>query len=94
MDREQILHLASLARIELSEEEIAAFPDQFADILKFIDQIKGVDVSDVQARDFTLTNVMREDENPHEAGENREAILEEMPATENDYLKVKKILDN
>lgn len=92
MDKEQILHLAKLARLELHEKEIETFPGQLADVLNFVKQVQDVDVSDVQARDFSLVNVMREDENPFESGENTEAILQEMPATKDNYLQTKKIL--
>lgn len=92
MDKDQILHLATLARLNLTEQEIEKFPQQLADVLDFVKQVQDVDVSDVQARDFSLVNVMREDTNPFEAGEHREAILGEMSETHNDYLKTKKIL--
>ncbi len=92
MDKEQILHLAKLARLELTEEEIDTFPGQLADVLDFVKQVTDVDVSDVHARDFSLINVMRDDEKPFEAGENRNAILSEMSDTKDDYLKTKKIL--
>ncbi len=40
----------------------------------------------------SLHNVMREDEVGYESGENTEAIVEEFPRKEGNYLKVKKIL--
>lgn len=92
MDKDQILHLATLARLHLTKQEIDTFPGQLANVLDFVKQVQDVDVSDVQARDFSLVNVMREDENPFEAGENRKEILEEMPATKDNYLQTKKIL--
>ena len=92
MDKDQILHLATLARLELTDQEVKTFPGQLADVLDFVKQVTEVDVSDVQARDFSLVNVMREDENPFEAGENRDEILAAMPETKNDYLKTRKIL--
>ena len=92
MDKEQILHLATLARLELTEEEISTFPGQLADVLDFVKQVMDVDVSDVQTRDFSLVNIMREDTDAFDAGENREEILAGMPETKDDYLKTKKIL--
>jgi len=92
MDKEQILHLAKLARLELTDEEIATFPGQLEGVLDFVKQVQDVDVSDVQSRDFSLVNVMREDENPFETGENREELLAQMPAVKDNYLQTKKIL--
>jgi len=92
MDKDQILHLATLARLELTENEINTFPGQLASVLDFVKQVEDVDVSGVETRDFTRTNIMREDTNAFVAGENREAILAEMPETKDNYLKTKKIL--
>ena len=92
MDKEQILHLATLARLELTDQEVETFPGQLADVLNFVKQVQDVDVDAVQARDFSLVNVMRDDAEPFEAGENRDALLAAMPETKDDYLKTKKIL--
>jgi len=92
MKKEEILHLATLARLELTEEEINTFPNQMANILSFVQEVNKVDTKGVDIRDFTLVNVMREDTDPFESGENRDAILEAMPDTQDEYLKVQKIL--
>lgn len=95
MKKEDILNLASLSRLELTEEEIEKFPEQFESILKFVDQIKDVDTSDVEIRDFSLTNVTRDDsEGVYQKGKNREEVIGQMPDTKDGYLKVKKILNN
>ncbi len=92
MDTKQILHLAKLARLELTDQEIETFPGQLANVLDFVRQVEDIDVSGVETRDFTIVNIMREDENPFETGEHREAILDAMPETKDEYLKTKKIL--
>lgn len=95
MNKEDILNLAELSRLDLTEEEIGKFPDQFNSILKFVDQIKEVDTSGVEVRDFSVTNVTRDDnENVHAEGQNRKEVMDEMPETKDGYLKVKKILNN
>lgn len=92
MTPDEVKHLASLARLQLTDQEIEAFPKQFSDILGFVDQIKEADVTGIQTRDFTHINVFRDDVNPHEAGENRDLILAGMPEVRDDRLKVKRIL--
>ncbi len=92
MTPDEVKHLASLARLQLTDQEIEAFPKQFSDILGFVDQIKEADVTGIQTRDFTHINVFREDVNPHTAGENRDLILAGMPEVKEDRLKVKRIL--
>ena len=94
MDVADIKHLAKLSQLELTDEEIKKFPDQLDQILDFIGVIKNVKVGADVKRDFRQTNVFREDENPHAAGQNRFAILAEMPEVSNGQLKTKKILNN
>ncbi len=93
IDKEQVKHLADLAQLELTEEEIDKFSEQLSGILGYIDRIKDVELSKDVKRNFKNLNSFREDENPFESGEHREAILEEMPETENNMLVVKKILN-
>ena len=92
--KDQVQHLADLAQLDLSKEELEKFSNQLSSILKYIDKVKEVEISDDVKRDFRKINVFREDENPHEKGENRDAILEAMPEVEDDLLVVKKILNN
>jgi aspartyl-tRNA(Asn)/glutamyl-tRNA(Gln) amidotransferase subunit C len=92
IDKEQIKHLAKLSQLELTDAEVEKFSGQLTSILQYIDKVKSVELSDDIKRDFKKVNTFREDENPHEAGEHREAIMEAMPAVEKDMLVVKKIL--
>lgn len=96
IDKEQILHLAKLSQLELTDAEVEKFSVQLTSILQYVDRVKDVELSSDGrvARDFKKVNTFREDVDPHEAGEHREAILEAMPKTENDLLVVKKILNN
>ena len=43
IDRDVVLHIAKLARLALTEEEVELFSRQLGDILHYIDQLKGVD---------------------------------------------------
>ena len=92
IDKDQIKHLASLAQLDLSDTEVEKFSTQLTSILQYIDRIKEVKLSDEVQRDFKKLNTFRDDVDPHEAGEHRDAILEAMPQTENDMLVVKKVL--
>jgi len=61
MDVEYIAHLA---RIHLTEEEITSFQSQLDDVLAYVDQLKELDVSDIEptAHAIPVQNVMRDDE--------------------------------
>ncbi len=92
--KEQVEHLASLAQLELTEEEVGKFANQLTSILQYVDKVKEVELSSKVERNFSKVNTFREDNNPHEAGEYREAILEAMPETKDNLLVVQKILNN
>lgn len=64
IDRTVIEHAARLARIALTEEEIARFTGQLSVVLGAVDRLKEVDTSDVSptASVLPLADVLREDE--------------------------------
>jgi aspartyl-tRNA(Asn)/glutamyl-tRNA(Gln) amidotransferase subunit C len=47
--REDVLYVAALARLELSDEEITAFTGQLNDILTHVVELESADVGDVTA---------------------------------------------
>jgi len=94
MKKEEILKFASLARIEISEDEVEKYMMEFSDIMKMLDQINEVDISEKVVRDFKIKNIMREDEvNFNQIV--RDRIIAGFPDRNSDnYLKVQKILNN
>lgn len=87
--------MAKLARIEVGDEEAENLSHEFDAILGYVGEIKKLDYKSslVEARPQpSRFNVMREDGEPHESGIYTEKILEQAPAREGDYIKVKKIL--
>lgn len=94
MNKDDLQELANLSRLELNDSEIEKMPDEINSILKYIDQIKDAteDSDDLKIENSNIRNIMREDENPHEAGKYTESIIKESPESENGYIKVKKIL--
>jgi aspartyl-tRNA(Asn)/glutamyl-tRNA(Gln) amidotransferase subunit C len=56
---EEVRHVAELARVDLADEEVDRFTEQFADILEYFDTLDEVPAVD---REAELTNVMRPDE--------------------------------
>ena len=63
LSREQVNHIAELARLALSEDELATYADQLSDILAYVEQLSEVDTSAVPptAAVLPLTSVLRED---------------------------------
>ncbi len=85
--------LAKLARIELTQTEKEKLLKEVDPILGYVTQIKEV-VSSVGEAKIAgeHRNITREDTNPNESGKKTAAILADMPDTQDNYLKVKKIL--
>ncbi|GAB4572766.1 MAG: Asp-tRNA(Asn)/Glu-tRNA(Gln) amidotransferase subunit GatC [Anaerolineae bacterium] len=63
ISREQVEHIAELARLALSEEEIAMYAEQLSDILAYVEQLSGLDTSAVAptASVLPLATVLRDD---------------------------------
>lgn len=93
LDRDTVEHIAALARIGLSEEEIELMREQLSSILDHIASLQDVDTDDIPptAQVIQLQNVMRDD--VVQPSLPREAVLANAPATEDGYLKVNAVLD-
>lgn len=61
--REQVLHVASLARLSFTEEEAERFTDQMGAILEYVEQLNEPDVSGVEpmAHVHDIVNAFRDD---------------------------------
>jgi aspartyl-tRNA(Asn)/glutamyl-tRNA(Gln) amidotransferase subunit C len=79
IDREQVLHVARLARLRLSEDEIETMTGELSSILDHVDRIARLDLDDVEPTSHVvgLENVLRPDE-PRPSWP-REKILEPAP---------------
>jgi aspartyl-tRNA(Asn)/glutamyl-tRNA(Gln) amidotransferase subunit C len=82
LSRDEVLHVARLARLTLKEEEVDLFTRQLNDILSYMAQLREVDTEGVppMAHALTAFNVFREDEVT--PGLPREAALANAPDRE------------
>ena len=64
IDRAQVLHVAKLARLKLTEEEVERMAGELSTILEAIEQISELDLEGVQPTSHVidLENVLRPDE--------------------------------
>lgn len=90
LQQSDIEKLATLSRLALTDDEKQQYLQDFSSILDYVSEISQVKVDDV-VESQTLTNVMRNDVVEHEAGTYTQALLDEAPATENGYYKVKQV---
>ncbi len=85
--------LATLARIKLTDEDKKSLVTEFDSILSYVDQLKKVEVSlDAEGRVGAVKNVMRPDVVENTSAVDREALLNEAPDREGDFIAVKKII--
>lgn len=82
VDPAEVRHVAELARIDLDDEEIERFADQFADILAYFDTLDQVPEVESEPE---LVNVMRPDDIRESLSQ--EAALRNAPDTEDGYFK-------
>ncbi len=94
MDKDEVLKLAKLARIEVADTEAGNLASEFEGILNYVAEVKTATSGNTAhtTPTFIQTNIMREDANAHMSGEYTEAILAAAPQSEGQYIKVKKIL--
>ena len=91
MTQVDIKALAKLARVAVSDEEMARLEKEIPAILGFVEQIQTVDTGTIE-NDTSLRNVMREDASPHESGLYTEDILAAAPAVRDNRVVVKQVI--
>ena len=95
LTKEEIKHIADLARLELSEAELEKYGSQLSDVLSYVGQLKEVDVSDTEptAQITGMENVFRPDEVLEWDDQEKNIALEQAPALEKNQYKVKRVLE-
>ncbi len=90
---EEVRHNARLARVGLSDDEVARFQSQLSLILDYFQRLQEVDTENVPPTAHTLAmhNVMRDDE-PHPSID-KEEVLANAPQREDDHFRVRAILE-
>ena len=83
--------LAELARLEVSDDELARLSRQLPDILGFVQAIESAPTEGVSDTP-SIENVMRADTDPHESGLHTEEILAAAPQAKNGRVVVKQVI--
>jgi aspartyl-tRNA(Asn)/glutamyl-tRNA(Gln) amidotransferase subunit C len=93
LSREEVVHIALLARLGLSEEELEKFREQLSNILENFEILQQVDTSNVPptAYPIPLENVVREDETSPSLPQRD--ILANAPRQEESWFRVKAVLE-
>jgi len=93
LDREIVLHIAKLARVELSEADVETFSTQLSEIITHFDVLNAVDTEGVEptAHTLPLMNVMADDQSRPSMPQ--DDVLALAPNTEDGYLRVRAVLE-
>lgn len=93
IQEQDVRHIAKLARLQLADEEVAAYTDQVGRILGFFDELKAIDTAGVPltSHPVPVTNHFRQDVVVTPPGV--EAVLANAPQREGDYFRVPRILE-
>jgi aspartyl-tRNA(Asn)/glutamyl-tRNA(Gln) amidotransferase subunit C len=93
ISRETVEHVAHLARLHLTDDEVDRMREQLSKILAAIETLRDVDTSHVgpTASVIALENVMRDDE--VRPGMGRDAALANAPLRDDPFLRVPTVLE-
>ena len=94
ISKEEVKHIAKLARLGLNEKEVEKFRKELSSILDYIEKLKEVDISKVEptSHSVLVENVMREDQESQKSKVKSQKLMDLAPETKNGYLKTKPIL--
>jgi aspartyl-tRNA(Asn)/glutamyl-tRNA(Gln) amidotransferase subunit C len=93
LTRDDLLKLARLVQIDVTDDEVTEFTNEFNEILKYVEQLQAVDVEGLAPTSQVtgLVNVTRDDI-VKEYGYDPKELLKNVPATDNDLIKVKRMI--
>ena len=90
--KEEIVHVAKLARLNLDEDAIELFTKQVGDILAYMEKLNHLNTEGIHSTShaISITNAFREDE--IRPSVSTEAALSNAPETENEMFVVPKVI--
>ena len=93
LTRDDVLKLARLARLDLSEDEITEYTGELSEILQYVDMLQSAKVTGLQPTNQVtgLTNVTRPD-TVKDYGYQAAELLKNVPHKQDDQIKVKRML--
>lgn len=93
VSKEDVLHIAKLARIKFSEQELEKYTKDLSSIVDFAETLKSIDVSGVEptAHILKIQNVFRED--TLKPSYNREELFKNAPSKDAGCITVPKVVE-
>jgi aspartyl-tRNA(Asn)/glutamyl-tRNA(Gln) amidotransferase subunit C len=93
LTQEEVLHIARLARLGLTDTEINRLTQQLSKILESFKVLQQVDTTDVPptAQPNTLNNVLKDDENKPSLSQDE--VLDNAPHKDKEFFRVRAVLE-
>jgi len=95
LGKKEVQHIAELARIGMTEEEIEKYQKDLSAVLDYFKKLEEVDTEKVPTLDHIVgqKNVYRQEDRVEDFGEKgKNKILENVPHKKNSQIKVKSVL--
>ena len=94
LSREEVLHIAALAKLGVTDEDVERFQEQLSNILEHFEALQNLDTTGVPptAQAIALQNVIMCDE--VRPSLSQEEVLANAPQREGEFIKVKIVLED
>ena len=93
VDAATVRHIAKLARIAVSDEEVEALAPELNNILGWVEQLQEVDVEGVEPMTAVIPNKLRMRADEVTDGGKRDAVLKNAPVAEHGFFAVPKVIE-
>ena len=93
LSHDEVLHIARLARLGLTETDVERFREQLSNILENFEVLQQIDTSGIQptAQSISLQNVVSDDEVASSLPQSE--VLANAPQKEGDFFRVRAVLE-
>lgn len=94
LTKEEILHIATLARIGLNENDVEKYQHDLSNILDYFKKLEEVDTTGIEPIGHItgMQNAFRADKNEDFGALGKEQIMQNAPEAKDGYFKVKSVL--
>ncbi len=94
LSTDEVRHVAELAKLKLTDEEVALYADQLSQILDYAERLQEIDTSTVAPTPYVLPleNIMRDD--VAEPGLTNEEALANAPDSDEGFFRVRAVFDD
>lgn len=96
LTKDEIQHIAKLARLYMKEEQIGEYQEQLSSILEYVAKLQSLDTADIPELQHVadISNVFQEDEEHPCDEDTRKRILENFSNKQDDLLEVQAVFEN